>query len=318
MIHDLTACDFQGVADLAKVKAFLTGRESCASLPDYWTAGKSTVGTFQTIFDSPAAHHKFWCDANGDYQAYLWLHPTPIETISGNGNSWRMFMHPGVKTHGLGKAMISTAEAWLSARSELPVETVAYREDLWLSTLLEEHGYARQEVLDVYMHLQLDEPVKEPEEIDGYTIRPLAVPLDVAQRSGAQSDAFAGKSEPDAWSLGNTARFLIWYEGREDLDLVAVTGAGEIAAFAVFLVDQVTRSGELDPVGTRASHQGKGLSKALLLTGLRYLESKGMKQVAVRTGIENLPAIRTYQSVGFKVVDYLDRYAKDSGFRPRR
>lgn len=165
----------------------------------------------------------------------------------------------------------------------------------------------------MYMRRSLDDEIEESRLVDGYTIRPLDGEHDIVQRSGAQGDAFAGESEPGEWSIANTERFLLWYRGREDLDLVAVTAAGEIGSFAVFLVDPGTLVGELDPVGTRTAHQRKGLSKALLLSGLHYLKSKGMWQAAVRTGVGNTPAIRTYESVGFEVVDLLYRYTKAVG-----
>ena len=112
------------------------------------------------------------------------------------------------------------------------------------------------------------------------------------------------------WAIENTKRFLQWYEGREDLDLVALSSTGEIASFGVFLIDPVTLVGELDPVGTRASHQRRGLSKTVLCTGLHYMKSRGMKRAVVRTGVDNMPAIRAYESVGFSVVDHLYRYTK--------
>ncbi len=229
-----------------------------------------------------------------------------------------MLMHPRVRTRDLAERVIASAEEHLSKLTDQSVagsamETVAYGEDSWLAMVLEEHGYTRQEALDVYMRRHLDTEIEKPRRVDGYAIRPLDGTDDLTQRSGAQSDAFAGEREPGEWSIANTKRFLTWYEGREDLDLVAVTPAGEIGSFAVFLVDTGTMVGELDPVGTRTEHQRKGLSKALLLTGLHYLKSKGMRQVAVRTGVGNTPAIRTYESVGFETVDHLYRYTKLAG-----
>jgi len=138
----------------------------------------------------------------------------------------------------------------------------------------------------------------------------LDVETDIVQRAGVQSDAFAGQPEPGEWALENINRFLSWYDGRVDLDLVAVSSGGEIASFAVFLIDRGTLVGELDPVGTRASHQRKGLSKAILLSGMQHMKSNGMKHVAVRTGVDNVPAIATYESVGFRVVDHLYRYTR--------
>lgn len=311
----LNLSDFQGTEDAHRMKDFLLGREQWQSLPDYWTAGKSTVGTFHTIFDSPTSHHKFWRDANSEFQAYVWLHPEPSETIEGNANSWRMMIHPSLRTTEFTSSVVISAEEQLlqlahQGCASKQIETVAYGTDTWLASLLKRHGYTKQDALDVYMLRSLDDRIDEPDLADGYIIRPLDAETDIVQRAGVQSDAFAGQPEPGKWALENVNRFLRWYEGRDDLDLVAVSDAGEIASFAVFLIDTGTLVGELDPVGTRASHQRKGLSKAVLLSGLQYMKSKGMKHASVRTGVDNTPAIRTYESADFRVVDHLYRYTK--------
>jgi len=311
----LTLRDFQGTQDVSRVKLFLLGREQWLSLPDYWTAGKSTVGTFQAIFDSPTSNHSFWHDPNGEFHAYTWLCPEAIETIEGDNNSWRMMIHPELRTTEFTSHVIVTAEQQLLSLigNAAEINTVAYGQDRWLAALLEENGYVKQNALDVYMQRSLDDTIDEPSLARGYIIRPLDSEKDLFQRAGVQSDAFGGQPEPGEWAIENTRRFFRWYEGRKDLDLVAVSEKGEIASFAVFLIDPCTLVGELDPVGTRALHQQKGLSKAVLLSGLKYMKSECMKQVVVRTGVENIPAIRTYQSAGFQVVDHLYRYTKSAG-----
>lgn len=311
----LNLSDFQGIDDVPRVKEFLLGRELWQSPPDYWTAGKSTVGTFHTIFDSPSAHHMFWQDDKGKFQAHAWIHPEPSETIAADANSWRMLIHPEYRTKEFMGSVLALAELRLSElankHSEAdPLETVAYGTDTSLKTVLEGQGYTKQEALEVYMQRSLDDVIDIPRLSDGYIIRPLDPEKDVVQRAGVQSDAFAGEAEPNQWSIQNTKRFLSWYEGREDLDLVAVSEKGEIASFAVFLIDPGTSIGELDPVGTRASHQRKGLSKAVLLSGLQYMRSKNMKHATVRTNVGNSGAIRTYESVGFHLTDQLYRYTK--------
>ena len=50
----------------------------------------------------------------------------------------------------------------------------------------------------------------------------------------------------------------------------------------------------------------------MLLSGLQYMKSRDMKFAAVRTGVGNVPAIHTYESVGFSVIDHLYRYTKDA------
>jgi ribosomal protein S18 acetylase RimI-like enzyme len=47
-----------------------------------------------------------------------------------------------------------------------------------------------------------------------------------------------------------------------------------------------------------------------MLTGLRYMKDKGMKNAVVRTGADNHPAIALYESVGFNIADDLYRYVK--------
>jgi mycothiol synthase len=311
----LTLSDFQGARELPRVKDFLLGREQWLALPDYWTVGKSTVGTYQAIFDSPISHHKFWHDENGKFHVYTWLCPELSETIEGDVNSWRMMIHPELRTVELASDILLSAEDELRKLGDnkamvQPVKTAAYGEDTWLAALLEEHGYTKQNALEVYMQRTLDEPIDEPRLADGYIIRPLDIEKDLYQRAGVQSDAFSGQPEPGEWAIENTRRFYRWYEGRSDLDLVAVSTTGEIASFALFLIDSCTLVGELDPVGTRSSHQRRGLSKAVLLSGLKYMKLKGMKCAVVRTGVENTPAIRTYESAGFRVVDHLYRYTK--------
>ena len=294
---------FRVLDDVPKVKAFLLGRERWPSLPDYWNAGKSTVGTFQTILDSPAADHEFWHDQRGDFHAYLWVCPHPGKTIVADVNSWRMFIHPRLRTKQLSAELLVCAEVRLHKLAHgagKPIRTVAYDRDTWLASLLEEHGYTKQDAVEVYMQRNLEDPIGEPDLASGYQIRALDVDVDVIQRSGVQSDAFNDQPEPDDWSIENTKRFIFWYEGREDLDLVAVSAIGEIASFAVFLVDPITLIGELDPVGTRASHRRRGLSKAVLLSGLKYLKLKGLESAVVRTGVDNESAIRLYQAVGFR------------------
>jgi len=87
-----------------------------------------------------------------------------------------MLIHPEVRTRELVSAVIASAEGRLSKLADQPVagttmETVAYGEDNWLSMILNEHGYTRQEALDVYMRRSLDAEIEKPKVIDGYTIR---------------------------------------------------------------------------------------------------------------------------------------------------
>jgi ribosomal protein S18 acetylase RimI-like enzyme len=60
-----------------------------------------------------------------------------------------------------------------------------------------------------------------------------------------------------------------------DLDIVAATPDGAIAAFCTMWYDYVTRSAHIEPVGTVPEHQRHGFGRAVLTEGLVRLWSLG-------------------------------------------
>jgi len=65
--------------------------------------------------------------------------------------------------------------------------------------------------------------------------------------------------------------------------------------------------GESGPVGVRPAYRRRGLARAVLLEGLRRMRKRGMDRACVSTGIPNEPAVRLYESVGFRAANrYLD------------
>jgi mycothiol synthase len=82
---------------------------------------------------------------------------------------------------------------------------------------------------------------------------------------------------------------------------------GAIAAYANGWIDPVNRIGDFGPVGARPAYRRQGLTRAVLLEGLRRMRACGMDRVCISTGISNAPAKRLYESIGFKAVNrYLD------------
>jgi ribosomal protein S18 acetylase RimI-like enzyme len=95
-----------------------------------------------------------------------------------------------------------------------------------------------------------------------------------------------------------------------DLDVVAVTPDGVIAAYVNGWIDPVNRIGDLGPVGARPAYHRQGLTRAVLLECLRRMKARGMDRVCVSTGVANAPALRLYESVGFKTVNTYLEYVK--------
>src|SRR6266699_5410373 len=93
-----------------------------------------------------------------------------------------------------------------------------------------------------------------------------------------------------------------------DLDLIAVDAAGTFAAFCLCELSEVADGrgeytvGEISVIGTRPTHQGQGLGRALLLTGMRLLKERGATDVLLETELAQTPALHLFTSVGFRRV----------------
>ena len=305
---------FQGEEDISKIKEFLRGQQYWDRLPDYWNIGQSTLGIYLTLW-STRFDHLLWADQNGEVRGYTWLSFEENRRFGGQSQEWRILTHPQHRQANLAEEMLLQAENQLRSQSGMntpddPLKTVAYETDASWISFIQTHGYVQKNHLEVYLRRSISQEIPEPDIADGYEIRGFKGEIEIEQRAGAQHESFGGPSEPDDQSISDARQFIRWYEGREDIDLVAVSSSATIASYAVSLIDPATKIGEFDPVGTRPSYRRLGLSRALMLTGLQYMKDKGMTNAVVRTDADNYPAISLYESVGFEIADKLYRYVK--------
>ena len=88
--------------------------------------------------------------------------------------------------------------------------------------------------------------------------------------------------------------------------MLAVAPDGRFAAFCVssISVEENGRTGQqagyTDPIGTHPDFQRRGLAQALLLTGMRLLQERGMTTAVLGTSSKNIAMQKTAESVGFK------------------
>ena len=67
------------------------------------------------------------------------------------------------------------------------------------------------------------------------------------------------------------------------------------------------RVGTIQNVGVVPEHRGKGLGRALLLQALHSFRQLGFHRAALEVTAENEPAVRLYESLGFRTVQTLYR-----------
>jgi mycothiol synthase len=182
----------------------------------------------------------------------------------------------------------------------------ARQDDARRIAFLEQHGFRYSgEFAEVNMLRSLDEPIPESTLPSGCQVRAVRVG-EISNRAAAQREVW------HPWTVGEVsdkdyARLMQLPGYHRDLDVVAVTPEGIIAAYVNGWIDPVNRIGDFGPVGALPAYRRQGLTRAALLEGLRRMRAHGMNRVCISTGVSNTPALRLYESIGFKIVNrYLD------------
>lgn len=96
--------------------------------------------------------------------------------------------------------------------------------------------------------------------------------------------------------------------------LVALAQGREVATCGGRLYPELRTAGapvgQLGFVGTEKAHRGRGLATALVSRSLRRLREWGAGQALISTGLENAPALRTYEKAGFRRKHNLNEWSK--------
>jgi mycothiol synthase len=186
-----------------------------------------------------------------------------------------------------------------SGAEEAPPALEAWAADGWLEAdILTGLGFvpAAAELSQFFQPLDADLP--EPVVPDGYTVRTVSGPDEIAARVEVHRAAFApSKMTVEKYEI------LIGLEPYAfDRDVVAVAPDGSFAAFTMCWLDREAGIGEFEPVGTHPDHQRRGLGKAVNRYGLRLLRDAGARDAMVFSEASNAASEALYRSVGFRPI----------------
>lgn len=191
-----------------------------------------------------------------------------------------------------------------------PLVSGARQDNIKRNNFLEKHGFKRGgEFSEVNMLRSLDETIPELAVPDGCRVRSMGGSSDIPNRAEACREVW------QPWTVGNVSdenyAYFMQLPGYEpDLEVVAVTPDGIIAAYVNGWIDAVNKIGDLGPVGARLAYRRKGLARAVLVECLCRMQAHGMDRACVSTGVSNTPAIRLYESIGFRIVNQYHEYVK--------
>lgn len=300
---------YRAAVDLAAMRAVLqTGRQ--AANGSYYVH----IGDLNWWLFYPPLTHDFW------QAVHLWDDPAAAGIILGwalvapDGATFDVYLQPGLRGTLQAQEMYAWAaesaavNARRAGRSRTGAMWIA-ADDAVLDAWLRDWGYRRVSE-DMQMRCDLTAPLPVAAIPPGFIIRASRGEEEAAARARAQYGAFDSHADFGQY-LARWRRFIHSPVYDPALDLVAAAEDGQIAAFAVVWLDDLNHCGHFEPVGTHPDFQRRGLGRAVMLAALWELQAGGMTTASVCTAAENTPAIRLYESIGFRVVNHLGTYKKE-------
>jgi len=306
-VCSLTSRFYETEHDLQQMQGLLMEARSRTNDWHYFHVGELMWGFFMvTCHLNPQEYIRLWHDNQGKLVAYA---------ILGEDPSFDCQVLPEYEWSGIEAEATAWAETRISELRKRDAQqwsgnfvSGARQDDAKRIAFLEQHGFRYSgKFAEVNMLRSLDEPIPETVVPPGCQVR--AVAADAGEIS---NHAAAHREVWQPWTVGNVsdddyARFMRLPGYHRELDVVAVAPDGIIAAYVNGWIDPVNRIGDFGPVGARPAYRRQGLTRAVLLEGLHRLKARGMDRVCVSTGVSNTPALRLYESVGFRIVNkYLD------------
>ena len=304
-VRSLTSRSYATEHDLQQMQALLMEARSRSDDWHYWHVGDLTWGFFMVACHlDPQEHIRLWHDDEGKLVGYA---------VLGDDPSFDCQVLPKYEWSGVETEAMAWAETRLTELRKRNAKrwsgnfvSGARQDNAKRITFLEQHGFRRGEYAEVNLIRSLDEPIPELAIPIGFQVRSVAGAGEISNRAAAQREVW------HPWTVGNVsdddyARVMRLPGYNRDLDVVAVTPDGVIAAYVNGWIDPVNRIGDFGPVGALPAYRQQGLTRAALIEGLRRMKARGMDRVCISTRDSNTPALRLYELIGFKIVNkYLD------------
>ena len=296
---------YGGEADLLQMRDMLMQARARTGDWRYAHVGLLAWDFFMIVCHlNPRRHIRLWHDETGTLAGYAMVGDEQLDWQILPEHEWA-----GLEGEALawGEALYADLRRQDEERWSEPLVCGARQDDSGRIAFLEGHGWCyRGESAEVNMIRSFAGPIPEGVLPTGFVIRGLAGPHESEERAAAEHDVWQPYTVGDV--TGEQYAALMALPGyRQDLDVVAIAPDGTIAAYVNCWLDPVNGIGDLGPVGARPAYRRQGLTRAVLLEGMRRLQAVGMDRACVSTGVANTAARALYESVGFRVVNrYLD------------
>jgi mycothiol synthase len=232
------------------------------------------------------AHHLLSRDDFGGLTGYAQLDDGVAELV----------IAPAARRRGLGTALVGE----LLAAAGPGLRVWAHGEHPGAAALANRLGFVRARVL-LQLRRSLDDSLPEPTWPPGVRVRTFVPGSDEAAWLEVNNAAFATHPEQGGWRLHDIQQREAkpWFD---PAGFFLAERGGQLIGFhwTKIHADETPPIGEVYVVGVRPQDSGHGLGPALTLTGLRYLRSRDLQQVLLYVDESNVPAVKTYERIGFR------------------
>jgi mycothiol synthase len=287
---------YSGASDGSRILQF-TGE--CNLLTDWCCSlHPGDVGHFLSnhLAGRDPAPYCFLYESNGNIEALILLSAI-------RSSSWGLLVHPHQRDTIMETALIAWAEQQLrhlltmsgSAKEWITTEVLDC--DTLRRDVLASCGYVADPDPDYFVTTRtLQGEIPASVLPDGFSIRAVAGEHEADAVQAVHASAFGRAWQPDEYlQVMRSPNFHI------ERELVVVAPDGRFAAFLVYWLDPIGKSGLFEPVGCHPDFQRQGLTKALMYEGLRCMAAQGMTMAMVihEAPRDNPASTALYHSVGF-------------------
>ena len=287
---------YNGSSDLSRIMQFAG---ECNAFTDLCCSlHPGDIGHFLSnqVAGHDPARYCFVYEANDDLEALILFYAI-------RSSSWALLVHPHRRKAILEAALVAWTEQHLrhlltvngSAREWITSEALDC--DTLRRDMLASRGYIAELEYDYFLTTRsLHEEIPLPVLPDDFSIRAVMGEHEADAVQAVHVSAFER-----AWQSGEYLQVMRSSSFHIERELVVVAPDGRFAAFLVYWIDPISKSGLFEPVGCHPDFQRRGLTKALMNEGLRRMAAHGMTTAIV---VHEVPAYNPattalYRSVGF-------------------
>ena len=269
--------------------------------PVYCTRGDLDWWRYPHDDQGEIADARLWFENDGKLVGCAWPSLNQVDLI----------IHPdysALANEMLAWAEVHRAQSAPTRGTPTMLTAWAFEHDQERRSLLIDRGYEQTDFTFCHRARSLAAPIHTYSLPTGYTLDHMTDDL-VESRVAAHRDAF----NPSKMTVTKYRALKQAPTYRQEMDLVVRDSEGGVAAFALIWFDEANRVGTFEPVGTRSSHQRRGLARVLMTEGMDRLRALGATTALVVSNGDVEAANRLYDSVGLTVVGRNRSWKKQIG-----